>query len=357
MNDIINQNKEQLLGLLANTSEVGIVVGGHSQDKMAGALALYLSLLNTGKNPQIVALKDPLVEVSNLVGVDRVKRKFEGEIKTLVLSVPYREKQNAQGEMEGEIQKVSYNIEGDRLNVNLFAGDKGFTFTEKDIQYIKQGSAPTLIITIGIRDFSEIEELVGPSNSLKVINIDCSSQNSFYGDIPLVDPSFSSVSEMVARIINDLSFPIDIDIAQNLMDGIVHATHNFSLPTTSPFAFETVGVLMRYGAQRKQQAAGNFHMQNTAKKDPKKEQFDSKRQPQFDSRNPLASLSQDGQGGLQRTSIHDKPMNSATQKPYVQNNPVVSSQEETSADEAFSEEDIPSDWFVPKVFKGSKKQN
>lgn len=81
----------QIKDLLTQNDSIGIVVGKNpSVDAMGSALALYLSLKNSGKNTVIVSATTPLVEHSSLIGIDKVKGSFEGEGGDLVVSFPYK---------------------------------------------------------------------------------------------------------------------------------------------------------------------------------------------------------------------------------------------------------------------------
>src|SRR5438874_2151512 len=94
-----------------------------------------------------------------------------------------------------------------------------------------------------------ISGLVDPSS--KIINIDNNTANSLFGTIPVVNASYSSLSEIVAKLANELALQVEFDVAQNLLDGIAFATQDFMSPKTSPVAFEMIGVLMQKGAIRK----------------------------------------------------------------------------------------------------------
>ncbi len=309
---IVNQ-KEQLRELLDSTTNIGIIVGEKQNiDTIAAALGLYLILAKNGKNVQVVSKKDPIVEFSNLVGIDKITKSFEGATKILTISVPYR---------EGEIEKVSYNIEDDRLNVNLFAEGAGIMLNERDIKYLRKGSTPALIITIGVTNEAEIESLLDKS-LVKTISIDKNPTSSVTGDIAIVDHAFSSMSEIVAQMIIELSLGYDLDSFQNLMEGITYATRNFTLQDTSPYAFEAAGFLMQNGARRKGKSLPE-NRPDKAKIFPSEEYF-------FKTGN-------------------DKKEEDL--EPEIVEKPTV---EELGN---LTSGDVPDDWFLPKVFKGSKKGN
>ncbi len=237
---------EKVKELLAKNETIGIAVGKNpGVDEMAGALSLYLALLGVNKKVTVICPTEPIVEVSSLVGIDKVKKGFDGGAGgDLTVSFPYK---------EGEIEKVSYTLEEGKLNILVKAGEKGLNFNEKDVEYKKGGEAPGLVFVVGtprLSDLGTVFDMEALKDS-KVVNIDYKPENQGFGDIPLLGKNASSVSELVASLISSLGFNIDVDIASNLMAGIISATDNFQLPTTSPLAFETVATLLKKGAVRK----------------------------------------------------------------------------------------------------------
>jgi nanoRNase/pAp phosphatase (c-di-AMP/oligoRNAs hydrolase) len=237
---------EKIKELLAQNVAIGIAVGKNpGVDEMAAALALYLSLSETGKKISVVCPTDTIVELSSLVGIDKVKKSFEGGEKgDLTVTFPYK---------EGEIEKISYTLEEGKLNILVKAGENGLSFNEKDIEYKREGSAPGLVFVVGtprISDLGTAFDMETLKDS-KVINIDYKPENQGFGDIPLLGASASSVSELMANFLSSLNLKMDEDIASNLMAGIVAATDNFQSSSTSTLAFETAATLMKHGAVRK----------------------------------------------------------------------------------------------------------
>jgi nanoRNase/pAp phosphatase (c-di-AMP/oligoRNAs hydrolase) len=54
-----------------------------------------------------------------------------------------------------------------------------------------------------------------------VVNIDNKPENQGYGDIVMVSNKFSSISEAVANLILTIGGKMDLDIAENLMLGLL----------------------------------------------------------------------------------------------------------------------------------------
>jgi len=240
------QALQKLKNTLQQADSLGIIVGQNpTVDEMGAALSLYLAFKTAQKKVSIVSATEPIVEHSSLVGIDQVRNTLgSGAAGDLVVSFPYR---------EGEIEKVSYTLENGYLNIVVKAGELGLNFQDEDVQFNRGGGAtPSVIITVGVPTFQEIEHLVTPSEGkeMQIINIDNRQNNQGYGAIVIVSPRMSSVSEIVAEILLSTNMPIDVDIAQNILSGITTATTNFQDQKTSFLAFEMAGEMLRLGAVR-----------------------------------------------------------------------------------------------------------
>lgn len=313
MDDTAPQKIKDIIDMDGNIS---IVVGANPNlDAMAAALGLYLSLESFGKNVTVASPTEPIVELSSLVGIDRVKNSINGaESGDLTVSFPYR---------EGEIEKVSYTLEDGFLNIVVKEGKSGLSFSEKDVRFKRGGGnfSGSLFI-VGTQRVSDLGNLFDTEalKNTKVINIDNKVDNQGFGDVALVSPRFSSVCEIVANLIKSFNLVIDIDIAQNLLSGIAFATDNFQKANTSSLAFEMSAFLMKKGAVR---------LRETSKKDQKFEE--NSFFPPFPA--PLQSAV--------KTQIRSNVF--GKMKPQRNNFP----QKQQSEDAA------PSDWLAPKIYKGS----
>lgn len=297
-----------------------------SVDEMAGALSLYLSLGDLGKNVIVATPNEPLVEVSSLVGIDEVKTNLGGAEGDLIVSFPYQ---------EGEIEKVSYTREQNFLNIVVKAGEKGLSFEEKDVRFQRGGTAPELLFVIGSPRVSDLGRLFDPQ-TLKdtiVVNIDNKPENQGYGDILMVSTRLSSISEAVANLILSVGLKLDLDVAQNLMMGLAVSTNNFQAESTSPLAFEMAGVLLRQGALRPQPQPARRKVGPVG----------------FDEDLPVAPSMQ-SQFSSQRLQPRRQPeprSQEKLKKPEV----VKSRDEDLPADNTLN--NPPDDWLEPKIYKGS----
>lgn len=211
-----------------------------SQDVVASALALYLSLKHSGKNITISTSTLPIVRDSHIVGLDKITTEVGGNNLVITLDVP-----------ESSIDKVTSNTEGGHLNL-IVNPAKGVTpITKDNVKFSFSGTVADLVMVLGAADLSDVGSLAEKENELftkeRLINI--SNQVGTFGGINITDPS-SSNAELVTAIIKELELPMDMDIANNLMQGIEAATNGLSSPNMTADTFEALAVLYRTGARR-----------------------------------------------------------------------------------------------------------
>jgi hypothetical protein len=399
-----NASLQRFKDALAQNDRIGIVVGKSSTvDEMAAALSLYLSLRSANKMVAIASAIQPIVEHSSLVGIDEVKSSLGGSSGDLVVSFPYQ---------EGEIEKVSYTIDAGYLNIVVKAGENGLTFTEQDVRFTRGGGGmPSLLLVVGASQLALLGDIINPEalKDTTIVNIDTKPDNQGFGDIVLVTPQYSSVSELAASLLLNNGLPMDVDTAQNLMSGISFATNNFQSPQTSYFAFEMVAELMRRGAirapigqpQAQPQPQMGSYMQPQPQPQPQQQPVQRPQQmqrpqgvqrPQYNQQNQQRGQQQQShnqprpqfnqqRGQQQQQQRQNNPGNQANRQdeirralaeqarsmqqsqppmnqggqpqsqpmPQPQNQPIQQPQQPTTT----PQDEAPSDWLTPKVYKGS----
>jgi hypothetical protein len=261
------------------------------------------------------------------------------------------------------------------------------------VRYSRGSGQLDVLFVIGTPRLSDVHSAFSPETlkNVTLVNIDNKQENQGFGDAVLVSPRASSVSEQVAQLLNDLKAPFDLDIAQNLLDGISYGTESFQSPRTSSIAFEMAGILMRQGAVRSRgqqqiptmqqpqrqpqpvqqqapvqpQPQQNFQsrppmpqqQQNRDNRD-RRPQFDQRQQdrgdnrdrrPQFDQRRSQPAQQNNPQPNQQmQPQRQPQPMQQSQQTPAV---PYAQPQQDQVQD--FDSVNPPTDWLTPKVYKGS----
>lgn len=303
--------------LVASAKAIAIVVPRNPTfDSMAAALALSLSLEKTGKKALVFCETPVTVDLGNLVGVNMVKQPQAkgGSNNGLIISLPYE---------QGAIEKISYDIVGDRINLTVVPGPAGLTFSTEDITYETPRESYDLIITVGVPQ--EPELAFDEQKSLPLLNIDYMIQNTGYGTVAFIDESYGSYAEMATKLLSELKLSFDLDIAQNLMSGLIDATSNFQKRETSAFAFEAASLLMQKGAQRVTRAEPAFIQKQQSF--PRQTRPRVHQQQQWQGKNlgskqvPQAHSISSGQAGAGQTDNKKQP--------------------------------APKDWLEPKIYRGS----
>jgi hypothetical protein len=347
-------NLQRLRETLAKNNNFAIVTGEKpSIDEMAATLSLFLMLKQAEKKVIVACPSEPIVEVSSLVGIDKVQTNLGGEAGDLVVSFPY---------VEGEIEKVSYTLEDGYLNIIVKSAEQGLTFDEKDVKYTRGSGKIDVLFVIGTPRLSLLGNLFDSEKlkNVRIINIDNKQENQGFGDIVMVSPNLSSVSEQIADLALSLGFRIDKDVAQNLLSGISFATKNFQDPFTSPLAFEMASLLMKKGASRGRDDAAREAAVSMPRRE-ERQQFpprrdenrrfpdqrhdENKPQPQ---RNPQR-FQQEQRGN--QNQFQDRNQVTRNQQPVQQQPQQRPDQKERTQEEEGTKPPI--DWLAPKVYKGS----
>lgn len=219
-------------------------------DSMGSSLALYLALQSLGKRV-VIACPDPItVELSSFVGVNKVVSEI-GK-KNFIISLDY---------VEGSIEKVSYNIEGNKFNLVIEPRDGYESFTQEKVSYSYAGGAADLIFSIdtihlgGLKKVYDAEKDLYASKPL--VNIDRHPNNVNYGQINLVDTKASSTAELVSSVLTGLGVRMTEDIATNLLNALYGATNNFTNANITASAFELAASAVRAGGRRFRKSTAN----------------------------------------------------------------------------------------------------
>lgn len=366
-----NQALQQIKEIVDRNDQVSIIVGRNPQlDDMAAALGLYLTLQAAGKKISVASVTEPLVEHASLIGIDKVATQLPGNGSgDMTVSFPYKD--------EGEIEKVSYTIENGFLNIIVKAGEQGLSFSEQDVRYVRGGNVSGLVFTVGVPRLADVANLVDEESvkNTTLINIDNKEQNENYGNVVLVSPRFSSISEQVADLLLSLGYDFDVDAAQNLLNGISAATNNFQNPNTSYLAFEIAAILLRKDAKRLVSPVAQRTMQSPQRPAPQRGEQNTvpgnqpmqqqkqnvnrqmpqqqRNQNQQNSQQPNEQRLQQIRKGLNnQQNPQRQPMAQPQQRPNNGQQPTapIASQMPQQQDDDMNP---PADWLTPKVYKGS----
>ena len=102
-----------------------------------------------------------------------------------------------------------------------------------------------LIITV---DSADNHRLGGVDVSRVDINIDHHPSNTLFGTINLVEPGAASTTLLLHRLIPQLDLPVNVDIARNLLTGLITDTLGFRTNSVTPDTLRIAAELIEAGA-------------------------------------------------------------------------------------------------------------
>ncbi len=212
-------------------------------DSIGSSLALSLGLAGLGKKVT-VACPDPItVELSNFVGVNKIVSDLAK--KNFIISLDY---------IDGSIEKVSYNIEGNKFNLVIEPRPGFEVFSHDKVHYSYAGGNADLIIAVDTIHLGGLKGLYEANKDLfsakPVVNVDRHPNNTQFGAHNMVDPQASSTAELVAQLLSTLGVPLTVDIATNLLNALYGATDSFAAARVSAAAFELAAACVKAGGKR-----------------------------------------------------------------------------------------------------------
>lgn len=231
----------QLRNILQSAQSILVALPKDADDDtVAASLAFFLTIQKMRKQVSIVSDGEIRVEQAHLFGINKITKQISGG-NTLVVSLPYK---------EGTIEKVSYNIEGDKFNLVIEPRGERLTFSPDEVEYnFGKGEYDTVFV-FGARDLNALGNLYRNHQSTfsgkQLVNIDNHEGNTGFGQVNIVEPG--SISQTVAVFFKALRLPLDQDPASNLYTGIA-SKGAISFETANPDTLEAVAYLMRSKAQ------------------------------------------------------------------------------------------------------------
>lgn len=304
--------------LVEKAQSVLIVTHEHpTHDSIGSSLSLYLGLVSLGKRVSIVCPDPMTVDLSSFVGANKVTQEL-GK-KNFIISLDY---------VDGSIEKVSYNIEGDKFNLVVEPRPGFEVFSPDKVHYTTQDAHADVIFSIDTIHLGGLKALYEGQKDLfatkPVVNIDRHPNNSMYGQLNIVNTLASSTAELTALVLSGLGVKLTEDIATNLLNALYGATNAFQNPAITSTAFEVASVAVKAGGKR--------FMTTPQQTVQVAQDTTSKTQP----------------------SIDVKPQKQVVTQPEEQMSPLVQPQDKVQdRTQGKTPVQAPADWLKPKIFKSS----
>lgn len=211
-------------------------------DKVAAGLALFLSLKKEKKEVTIACPTQMLAGFNHLIGIDKVLNKIGN--RNLIISFDY---------VKDAIEKVSYNVEDNQLNLVIEPKEDAPTLDPKKVSYSYSGSNAETFFLIGVPRLEDLgafyEDLRKLFQNKVMIDIDNHQNKVPLTETSFIDPNASSCSELMVAFLKKHQLPVDQDIATNIFLGLENSTQGFRSRVRAE-TFETAAWCLKQGARK-----------------------------------------------------------------------------------------------------------
>ena len=234
------ENTQETKQLILDAKNI-YIIPSQEPEAIASTLALFYTLKELGKNVNLLVenLQENLKFLTPSLD-------FISYPKNFVISIPNN---------IAKISQIYYEKNDQALKIHLTV--ENGNIKKEGISYYYSETKPDLIITVGIKDYSE--QLAGRLNSFgflldsTILNIDTSltdtvQANKKFGKINLIENV--SLAEILYNLAKTLGVNVSKNLANCLLTGLILYTNNFKDKVTAEI-FEQAASLMKSGAEIK----------------------------------------------------------------------------------------------------------
>jgi nanoRNase/pAp phosphatase (c-di-AMP/oligoRNAs hydrolase) len=210
-------------------------------DGLASGLALKLFLEKMNKPTDVVASLLTKNRLDFLPAAGKVRTEI-GPLKKFIISLDIS---------KNKVSEFNYDIDKDKLKI--FITPKNNLFDKQDVSFESSAYKYDLIFVIASADLESLDELYNNYAdffySTTIINIDTNPANEYFGQVNLIDINKSSSAEVLFSFINQVNPElISVQIATNLLAGIIIKTNSFRSLHISPNCLAAASNLIKLGA-------------------------------------------------------------------------------------------------------------
>ena len=235
--------KQQTSEAIRQADNILIITGQHPNiDQVSSTIALAGVLRKFGK--KVTALvSDSLPQQVTFLGTGELDRSLSGS-RDFILKIDLK---------RATVDKLKYEVEDDKLNIYLTPMQGGFT--PGDVKFDYGAYRYDLVIVLGVPTRARIDRIFSDNSelfkNLPIVNLDFHRSNELYGAINLIEPTASSLSEILVALAESLQNGIvDEQIATALLTGLMSSTDRFTATHTTAKSLTVAAQLMAAGAKQ-----------------------------------------------------------------------------------------------------------
>lgn len=244
--------KQQTSEAIRQAETILITTGQHpTVDQIAATLALAAILRKFGKKVSAI-ISDPLPGPAQFLDTAGLDKSLSG-LRDFVLKLDVT---------KAEVDKLRYEVEGGKLNIYITPFKGGFA--PSDVTFGYGDYHFDLAIVLGVASRSRIDRVYAENSSLfgaiPLVNIDFHRTNENYGAINLIEPTASSLCEILVALSESLQAGmIDSEIATVMLAGLMASTDRFTASHTTSKSLTVAAQMMAAGAKQGVVVRGLFN--------------------------------------------------------------------------------------------------
>ncbi len=243
--------KQQTSEAIRQAENILILTGQHpSIDQVAATIALAAVLRKFGKKVTAI-ISDSLPPQVNFLDTTSLDRSMGG-LRDFILKVDMK---------KAEVDKLRYEAEDGKLNIYITPFKGGFA--PRDVTFAYGDYKYDVAIILGVPTRARIDRVYDQNQTLfanlPILNIDFHRSNENYGAVNLIEPTASSLSEILVALAESLQNGIiDESVATALLAGIMASTDRFTATHTTSKSLTVAAQLMAAGAKQQDVVRGLF---------------------------------------------------------------------------------------------------
>jgi phosphoesterase RecJ-like protein len=168
---------------------------------------------------------------------------------------------------EVPLSELMYDVKDGQLEITVIPKSGGWT--PHDLSFSHGEEHYDLVITVDTPDMASLGSLFRDQADFlyktTVINIDCNSQNEYWGQVNMVDLNCVSVTECMYRFLNKWNAGhINADVATAILSGMISRTRSFRSTNVTPKTLQAASKLVELGARRAEIVQGLWRNQTVS---------------------------------------------------------------------------------------------
>lgn len=237
----MDEQKHSLIDRLHQAQNILVTVSRDpSVDQLSAAIGLTLALNKLDKHGTAV-FSGQVPSTLEFLKPDETLEKDTNSLRDFIIALD-----------KSKADKLRYKVEDEV--VRIFITPYRTSLSEKDLEFSQGDFNVDVVVALGVTEQQDLDTAITSHGRIlhdaTVVSVSTQGQGSL-GSINWVDPSASSLSEMIVGLVDGLDKKVmDNQIATALLTGIVATTDRFRNEKTSPKTMSASAELMAAGANQ-----------------------------------------------------------------------------------------------------------